>query len=62
MKVSTLGIGHAKIFSSFAGATLCRLAEHIQIIEAQIKPVEDLLTSCCYSTVVRKHKNKTEIP
>lgn len=58
MKVSTPCIDHAKV-SSFAGVTLCRLAEHIQIIEAQIKPVEDLLTSGCYSTVVRKHKNKT---
>ncbi|MCW8353262.1 hypothetical protein [Citrobacter portucalensis] len=58
MKASTPGIDHAKI-SSFAGASLCWLAEHIQIIEAQIKQVEDLLTSCCYSTVVRKHKNKT---
>lgn len=48
-----------KFLSSFAGATLCRLTEHIQIIEAQIKQVEGLLTSCCYSTVVRKHKNKT---
>lgn len=47
MKVSTPGIDYAKI-SSFAGASLFRLAEHIQIIEAQIKPVEDLLTSCCY--------------